>query len=134
QTGSPALSSWGDGGYFEVWLTGSNDWVYPHLHRAEAALVEAAADHLSADGLLRRALDQCARQLMLAQGSDWPFLIYAGTARDYATGRVTDLMSRFQRLLRQVREGSIDPELLQEYEWLDDAFPEMDYRVFNPMR
>ncbi len=130
QRGAPAMSSWGDGGYFEVWVNGTNDWVYPPLHRAESAMVAAAGEHLSADGLTRRALDQCARQLMLAQCSDWPFLMYSGTAKTYATGRVTDLLSRFDRLMTQVRTGSVDPELLTEYERLDDAFPEMDYRAF----
>ena len=59
--------------------------------------------------------------------------MYSGTAKTYATGRVTDLLSRFDRLMAQVQTGSVDPELLAEYERLDDAFPEMDYRVFYPL-
>ena len=134
QTGAPALSSWGDGGYFEVWVNSSNDWVYAPTHRAERAMVAAAGDFISADGLHRRTLDQCARQLMLAQGSDWPFLMYAGTAKTYATGRITDLLCRFEALMAQLRADKLDTELLGKYEWLDDAFPEMDYRVFYPLR
>ncbi len=40
----PSMSSWGEGGYFKVWLNGRNDWIYPHLHRAEERMVEMARD------------------------------------------------------------------------------------------
>ena len=133
QAGRPALSTWGDRGYFEVWVNGSNDWTYRHLRQAESAMVGAAARFGSADGLRGRALNQCARQLMLAQSSDWPFLMSTGTAEGYATRRFNDLIGRFSNLLGQVRSGRIDRAMLQSYEWLDDAFPEMDFKVFGPL-
>ena len=132
QSGEPAPSSWGNGGYFDVWVDGSNDWIYPDLHRAEAAMVRAAGELPAAEGLLRRALNQCARLLMLAQSSDWPFLMHTGTAREYATARFRALMDRFGSLSAQVRTGRVDAAELERCEWLDDAFPEMDYRVFRP--
>ncbi len=131
QAGRPALSTWGDRGYFEVWVNGSNDWIYPRLHAAEAGMVQAAVSMPAAEGLTGRALDQCARELMLAQSSDWPFLMSVGTARDYAVRRFKDLMGRFDDLFGQVRAGKIDKGRLETYEWLDDAFPEMDYTVFR---
>ncbi|WP_291031925.1 1,4-alpha-glucan branching protein domain-containing protein, partial [Hydrogenophaga sp.] len=98
QAGRPALSSWGQGGYFEPWVNGSNDWIYPRLRRAERRMISAARRWGQAGALQRRALDQCARELLLAQASDWPFLMYTGTARDYAARRFRDLMERFDRL------------------------------------
>ncbi len=130
QEGRPATSTWGYGGYFESWVNGSNDWVYGPLRSAEGRLARAASQHPSADGLLRRALNQCARELMLAQGSDWPFLISAGAARQYATRRFNDLIGRFGDLMGQVEAGRIDPGRLRTYEWLDDPFVEMDYTAF----
>ena len=38
----PSPSSWGDGGYSGVWVDGSNDWIYRHVHRAEARMHELA--------------------------------------------------------------------------------------------
>src|SRR5713226_6342777 len=38
----PSPSSWGEGGYSAVWVDGSNDWVYRHVHRAEARMHELA--------------------------------------------------------------------------------------------
>ncbi|MHC4592498.1 MAG: glycoside hydrolase family 57 protein [Planctomycetota bacterium] len=130
QAGAPARSSWGNGGYFDVWVNRANDWVYPRLHRAEAAMIQAAKAAPSPNGLLGRALNQCARSLVLAQSSDWPFLMFAGTAREYAVKRFEDLIGRFDDLIERVRAGRIDADLVERYEWLDDAFPEMDYRIF----
>jgi len=134
QHGEPAASSWGDGGYFDPWLNASNDWLYPALHDAETAMSAQAAGNVRAGGLLRRALNQCARQLLLAQSSDWPFLIYTGTARQYASGRVRSLLGRFDELMRGVRQGGLSEPVVAQCEWLDDPFPEMDYRWLAPGR
>ena len=32
---TPSMSSWGYKGYSEVWLQGTNDWAYRHLHRGK---------------------------------------------------------------------------------------------------
>lgn len=37
QKARPSFSSWGYKGYCEVWLEGSNDWIYRHLHEAPTA-------------------------------------------------------------------------------------------------
>ena len=128
----PATSSWGRGGYFDVWVNDSNDWIYPALHASQLAMERAAARHPHAEGLVRRALNQCARQLMLAQGSDWPFLMYAGTARRYASFRVRSLLERFDALMSQLQRGRPSEPLVAEHEWLDDPFPWLDYRLFAP--
>ena len=132
QRGSPVRSTWGDGGHFEVWLNGSNDWVYPEVHAAERTMVRLARQRPSASGLLKRALDQCARELMLAQSGDWAFLMCAGTARRYASSRFKAFMGRFRDLADGVKEGQVLPGTVQECERLDDAFAEMDYRLFAP--
>src|SRR5512142_2355570 len=70
QLATPPLCSWGAGGYAGVWLDGSNDWVYRHLHKAAERMIGLARDFPSPDPLTRRALDQAARELLLAQSSD----------------------------------------------------------------
>ena len=67
QISTPSMSSWGYKGYAEVWLNGSNDWIYRHLHKAADRMVELAQTHRHAGGLLRSALNQAARELLLAQ-------------------------------------------------------------------
>jgi len=132
QAATPAASSWGDRGYFEVWLNGSNDWVYPHLHHAERTMVELAAEFPRTDGLLGRALNQCARELMLAQSSDWPFLMSVNTARGYAASRVREHVSRVHSLARQVRSGRVDEGELSRTEAQRNIFARIDYRLYAP--
>ncbi|MDP9005159.1 MAG: DUF1957 domain-containing protein, partial [Verrucomicrobiota bacterium] len=76
QTIAPAGSSWGENGYLSVWLDESNSWIYPHLHSAAHRMTEVARAHASDESALTdRVLKQLARELLLAQSSDWPFLI-----------------------------------------------------------
>ncbi|MDA1190982.1 MAG: DUF1957 domain-containing protein, partial [Candidatus Poribacteria bacterium] len=42
QVSTPGVSSWGANGYFDVWLNGTNDWIYPHLHKAGDRMKELA--------------------------------------------------------------------------------------------
>lgn len=130
---APSPSSWGEGGYSRFWLSGDNAWLYPHLHRAAREMRELVATHpAAAEGtLVRRALDQAARSLLLAQASDWPFLIRSGGAVDYAVRRVQEHLSRFRFLHRALRQGRIDRRRLCALEQMDNLFPELDYRVFG---
>ncbi|MBS3762388.1 MAG: DUF1957 domain-containing protein [Planctomycetes bacterium] len=131
QLASPAPSTWGYEGYFDVWVNGSNDWICRHLLAAEQTMVKLANEYSSADGAQKRTLDQCARELMLAQSSDWPFLLSVGTARDYARYRVENHIGRFQSLCRALEEEDISEEHLEQIENRDNIFPEIDYRIYG---
>ena len=78
QPSLPAYSTWGEGGYCSFWLNGNNDWIYPHLHAVADrmnALTEAYPDPTP---LVRRALNQAARECLLLQSSDWSFILTTG--------------------------------------------------------
>lgn len=126
----PARSSWGEGGYSAVWIDPSNDWIYRHVHRAESDLCSLATAHKSAEGLPRRALNQLARELLLAQSSDWAFIMKTGTAVRYAEDRVRSHLSRFSRLMRELQAQNIDEAWLSDLESRDNIFPSIDYRVY----
>ncbi len=127
----PSPSSWGHKGYWEVWLEDSNAWIYPHLHAAARRMSEMARvhQHTSAE-LIDRALRQMARELLLAQSSDWAFLMKTGTARDYATKRTKDHLLRFTRLYDQVRAEDVDPSFLANCEWRDNIFPNLNWHYY----
>ncbi len=129
----PAASSWGAEGYHGVWLGEDNDWVWPQLHRAAEAMRELVA---ACDGQpgpeLRRALDQALRCLLLAQASDWPFMIRANSCADYARGRLREHLGRFFYLEQAVRAGSLDLDKLAGIEELDCALAgAVDHRFFR---
>lgn len=123
QVATPAISSWGYEGFNDVWLNGKNDWIYPHLHRA-AQLMEKLLEGQSNPGpLATRALAQAKRELFLAQGSDWAFMINSGAMADYATRRTKRHLSRFYRLDEQIQNNAIDERQLQAWEMQDNIFP-----------
>ncbi len=128
----PAFSSWGKGGYSEFWLNETNDWIYPLLNQACDEMTSLAGRFPDPSGPLREALDQAARELLLAQASDWAFMIKTGNHRPYAESRIKIHLSRFHRLGEQVRAGKIDPKFLSQLQEKDNLFPDVDYRVFRP--
>ncbi|HSP46192.1 MAG TPA: 1,4-alpha-glucan branching protein domain-containing protein, partial [Chthoniobacterales bacterium] len=131
QTVSPAASSWGENGHLGVWLDKANSWIYPHLHAAARRMTEVArASTRDERPLTNRVLKQLARELLLAQSSDWAFLIKAGTAKHYATNRVTDHLLRFNRLHDEFVGGNIDEGFLANCEWRDNLFPNLDWRRY----
>jgi 1,4-alpha-glucan branching enzyme len=132
QRSTPSASSWGWQGYNDCWLSGCNEWIYPELHRAAGAMIELATRfQTDPRGSLReRALNQAARSLLLAQSSDWPFIIKCGTAVDYANKRVKDHLARFHYLCDAVRKNDIDPRRLAALEQLDNIFPFIDFRIY----
>jgi 1,4-alpha-glucan branching enzyme len=122
-----ASSSWGAEGYYRVWINSETEWMYMHQHVAEDRMIELAAEHPVADGLLKRALNQAARELLLAESSDWAFIITTGTMVQYAIKRFRDHIHRFNRLYDMIKSRDIDEAWLAEVESRDSIFQEIDY-------
>ncbi|MFA6609647.1 MAG: 1,4-alpha-glucan branching protein domain-containing protein [Candidatus Omnitrophota bacterium] len=128
---TPSFSSWGYKGYSEVWLEGSNDWLYRHLHKMVERMVEAAREHRHAKGLLLRALNQMARELLLAQSSDWAFIMKTGSHVQYAVERMREHSEHFMELYDEVKEGSLDEEYIKACEDKFNIFPDIDYSMYS---
>jgi 1,4-alpha-glucan branching enzyme len=129
QVSQPAASSWGFKGYHEVWLNGKTDWIYPHLHHAATRMEQFLRENRTRNGFVRRALTQALRELLLAQSSDWAFMI-SGQVAPYATQRTRTHLRRFNTLLDGIATAAIDRQWLAAIEQMDDIFPELDCRVF----
>lgn len=128
---APSPSSWGNKGYWEVWLDKSNSWIYPHLHAAARRMTEAARKFLKTRSKLKqRLLAQMARELLLAQSSDWAFLMKTGTAREYAEKRTKDHILRFTRLYEDLVANRRDETLLEACEERDNIFPNLNWRYY----
>jgi 1,4-alpha-glucan branching enzyme len=128
---TPASSSWGDKGYFEVWLNGTNDWIYRHLHKAGERMVELAKANPNPYDIIRRALNQAARELLLAQSSDWAFILTTRTMVEYAEKRTREHLINFSNLYEQIKRNSVDIGYLQDLEYRNNIFPEIDYKVYS---
>lgn len=131
QISSPCPSTWGYKGYNEMWLNDTNDWIYKYLHKSAEMMVELANENRSSTGLLTEALNQAARELLLAQSSDWAFIIKTGSMAQYAEKRTKDHINRFYKLYHDIKENSIDEDWLKSIRHMDDIFPEIDYSVYT---
>ena len=109
-------SSWGEGGYSRVWLNPSNDWIYQQVHRAESMLLHQSSLHQTPTPEEARVLSQLNRELLLAQSSDWAFMLNAGTTDEYARTRLTSHLDNFQRLSGMLTEGRVEAAALVEME------------------
>ena len=131
QISSPCRSSWGANGYSEVWLNPTNDYAHKHLHVAGDRMVELS--HLfpnEKDELKRFSLNQCARELLLLQSSDWLFIITNGTMVEYAHKRIKEHIGRFNKLYFQIKENNIDKDFLKDIYEKDKIFEDIDYMVY----
>ncbi|MFC4078319.1 1,4-alpha-glucan branching protein domain-containing protein [Salinithrix halophila] len=128
-----AMSTWGRHGYADVWLNGTNDWIYPVLHRSEERLVALALRFDRPSSLERRALNQAGRELMLAQASDWAFIMDNKTMVEYAVKRTKHHINRFECLMEMLEAASLDEEWIAQAEALTPLFPQMDYRWYRPL-
>ncbi|MBK9765555.1 MAG: DUF1957 domain-containing protein [Chloracidobacterium sp.] len=135
QVQQPTASSWGENGYYKVWINEANAWMYPYQHDAERRMTEfankfagnadalvgmdaasaASGAHAGGTGVAgegarvpaNRILNQMARELLLAQSSDWAFQIYQGTTVEYSTRRFRSHIQRFD-LLAEMLDRNTD--------------------------
>ncbi|MBU0484953.1 MAG: DUF1957 domain-containing protein [Proteobacteria bacterium] len=131
QVAMPAAASWGKNGFHQTWLNPANDWIYPHLHRAVSVMGDLLDRFPDPPQLTHRALAQAARELLLAQASDWPFMIHGGTTVEYAEQRLKRHLARFLRLSEMIAAGEIDELWLTRIEEQENIFPDVDYRTFG---
>ncbi len=131
QLAQPVPSTWGDGGYFKVWLNEKTDWIYPELYVMGAIMRDFAKKYNFVRGVKKRVLNQMARELMLAQSSDWAFLISIGTAAEYATSTEKFHISAFYKLADMLEKRCIDKGFLSYIESKDSIFPEINYKIYR---
>ncbi|MEW6281043.1 MAG: 1,4-alpha-glucan branching protein domain-containing protein [Candidatus Eremiobacterota bacterium] len=122
----PNVSSWGDKGTFEKWMSGSTAWMYRHAHEAAEEMGRMAATR-PPEGTRRRILRQAARQLMLAMSSDLPFVISNGHFVDRMKDLFFGALRDFWRLQEMFWDGdSVDMEFVRHLELVNCIFPEVN--------
>ncbi|WP_309382347.1 1,4-alpha-glucan branching protein domain-containing protein [Cerasicoccus frondis] len=121
----PIASTWGRRSDYSFWINNETDWIYPLLQSAEKSL-EAVWCGSSQSPLRDRAIRQLMRELLLAQASDWPFMLRAEATAQYAEERLRRHLGRFHFLLRQIQSNEIDHKTLAALEQLDPIFPDLN--------
>jgi len=107
---TPAASSWGSGGYADVWIGPESSKLWRHVHHASRYISWLVARYRSAEGERGRALDQAIRELLLLQSSDWGFIMTTGTVAPYAWARVRAHVHRLRHLAYLVQKSVLLPD------------------------
>lgn len=131
QISHPSASSWGAKGYHAVWLNDRNDYLYRHLLKATERMIYLAGRFPNAEGLLRRALNQAAREILLSQHSDWAFMMKNVSYAAYARKRFETHIARFTGLYESILAGHVQERMLTAMEQQDRIFQTFDYRVYR---
>ncbi len=135
----PIFSSWGEGGFGEVWMNDDVAFQYPLFFRMRKMMDELKSRILhgartasrtaignsrgSKNSITKRFLAQMARELVLFQASDWAFMIHNNSAADYARARLNGHYENVCALYRETVKSNPDMRLLKKLEQKNNLFP-----------
>jgi 1,4-alpha-glucan branching enzyme len=123
-----APGSWGANGDYSMWLGEGTAWTWRRLWPLEQAFWDAAPGALTRPAAWP-VLAQAARELLLAQSSDWQFIISTGAVADYAERRFNQHCDDAERLVSALAVGAGGLEEAQrradDLARRDDLFPDV---------
>jgi 1,4-alpha-glucan branching enzyme len=96
--------SWGANGDSSMWLSDRTAWTWERLWPLEQSFWDVAPTALASPAA-RPVLAQATRELLLAQSSDWQFIISTGVAADYAERRIQEHCSDAEQLIAALAPG-----------------------------
>ena len=121
QRARPAASTWGEAGHQAVWMADATSWI--HLELSE--LGERVANLCRGSGPASDGVRSAAEHLLLAQSSDWPFMVSRNTAAAYGRHRLAVHLGACRRLCDTLERGvAPDPADLRP----TPLFPTLDLR------
>ena len=121
-----AEGSWGANGDHSMWLNDRTAWTWKRLKPIETAFWKVAPAALKKPAA-RPVLAQAARELLLAQSSDWQFIISTGAVVDYAERRFTLHCDDAERLIDAIKKGELESgtHIAEELAKRDNLFPDV---------
>ena len=128
-------SSWGEGGHFQVWLNPEHGWIWPYINSSIVQIEDVLKKDPDPNEWAQRILRQTARELLLMEGSDWPFLLYTKQAKEYANQRFHKHHQLFNKLIWAAKDPKDNSRLslkeLETIESMDSCFQDLNLRYFE---
>ena len=126
--------SWGENGDHSVWMNDKTRWMWEIEYRAEERMARLVAQlPWQTNQAVAEHLTRAARQLLLLQASDWPFVIHSQGAVDYGIQRFSGHATNFNRAAEIAEELAAGKPLsplraveIAEMDVHDDIFPDID--------
>jgi 1,4-alpha-glucan branching enzyme len=126
-------STWGLNSDYTVWLNPEHGWIWPYLNSSSREMEDILGKARPVDERDRRILRQMARELLLMQGSDWPFLLFTLQAKEYANQRFHHHHQRFRKLAWAAQDlgdrSRLPDHELEQMEDLDNPWQDLDYTL-----
>jgi 1,4-alpha-glucan branching enzyme len=123
-----STGSWGKDGDFSMWLNPETEWTWVRLWSLEERFWNAVPTAMRRPGA-RPALEQAARELLLAQSSDWQFIVSTGAAGDYAIKRFVEHCEALESLLPFLEDPASDlaaaAAMAGALQLIDGPFPDL---------
>lgn len=126
--------SWGEKGNHSVWINDKTRWIWEMEYRAEGRLLKLLHElPWQTNGQVKQMMERAAREMLLLQASDWPFVIHSQGAVDYGIQRFAGHCTRFDRMTN-IAEGiaggremtAIEKVEVEETDLHDSVFKEID--------
>ena len=128
----PNPSTWGENGNNQMWLNGENAWMYRYQHWAEREMTNLVRQFgKRGGGLVRRAVAQAGRELLLLQSSDWAFIMTTGTTPPYAVRRFKDHLETFRALRDSLYAGNPSEAFVSACEGRTPLFDNLDVAAWS---
>lgn len=137
---APVSSSWGEGGYFEIWTSEENNWVQEEVQKRSEKLAHFVRMFETNRGDLeedvakhqQRCIQIMTKELMLSQSSDWSFLMKNEPSREYAETRTREHLANFDQVWELTTQPESDPSVLEEIETRNPVFSDLPWNLFEP--
>ncbi len=118
---TPSCTAWNVDGTFATWQNPRTADMWEETRRMEGEFLSRAAR--AGAGGSPRVLAQAARELLILEASDWPYMVTRDAAAEYARLRFRSHCRRLSLLLEAFDGGCEDGGLLRELEETDNLFP-----------
>jgi 1,4-alpha-glucan branching enzyme len=82
-------------------------------------------------GIKEHALNQAAREIIIAQSSDWSSMLYKQDSTEYARNQAENALRNFTTIYEALGSNYISTEWLTNLERRHNIFPNINYRVFR---
>lgn len=118
-------------GYGEDLLNNSNSWMIRYVRKATERMITLTERFPSENSLKERLLNMAAKQLLLAQSSEWSAMINEGKFPDLVERIFTEEILDFSRVFDALASNSVSTEWLTHCERENEIFPWLNYRIFS---
>ena len=132
QTMVPAYSSWGYGGFSQVWMDNeTNSYLINHISKAIDYMTEMSTRFPNQKSITERFLNQALRETLLLMSGDWQYILKNGTSSGYALNRISEHLNNLLLVYDSMSSNRVNTSWLVKAEKKNIIFPHIDYNIFN---